>query len=83
MANTINRESTTDAPPPKPKVKKPKRICINADCGWIGFEDDCLDWKHPTGARMCPECHDNTERYTSAWAERVIEDLMSDRSTDA
>jgi hypothetical protein len=38
-----------------------KRICVNPDCGWIGDEDECLDWKHPIGARMCPECYDATE----------------------
>jgi len=41
-----------------------RRICIG--CGWIGFDDDCLDWKHPIGARMCPECYDNTEIYADA-----------------
>jgi hypothetical protein len=40
------------------------RICINPDCGWTGTENECLDYKHPIGARLCPECHENTERLT-------------------
>ena len=37
-----------------------KRICIG--CGWIGAEDDCFDYKHPIGARLCPECYEITEK---------------------
>lgn len=36
-------------------------ICIK--CGWTGTENECLDYKHPVGARLCPECHENTEAY--------------------
>jgi hypothetical protein len=38
------------------------RICINSKCGWIGPEQDCLDYKHPIGARLCPECYEVTEK---------------------
>ena len=44
------------------RMERMKRICCNPDCGWIGEEKDCLDWKHPTGARLCPECHEVTEQ---------------------
>ena len=37
-----------------------KRVCIG--CGWIGAEDDCFDYKHPVGARLCPECYEITEK---------------------
>jgi hypothetical protein len=46
-----------------PLDRSEARICINVECGWIGSEDECLDYKHPIGARMCPKCHDNTERF--------------------
>ena len=36
-----------------------KRICIA--CGWIGNQNDCMDYKHPTGAHLCPECYEITE----------------------
>lgn len=38
-----------------------KRICINPKCGWVGKEADCMDYKHPVGARLCPECYEVTE----------------------
>lgn len=37
------------------------RICANPACGKIILEEQCLDWKHPTGARFCPKCHEVTE----------------------
>lgn len=37
------------------------RICISSKCGWVGEEADCLDYKHPIGARLCPECYEVTE----------------------
>jgi len=30
-------------------------------CGWIGREFSTVDYKHQTGARLCPECHEPTE----------------------
>lgn len=41
----------------RPRVDK--RICPN--CDWFGSESNCLDWKHSTGERFCPECHEVTE----------------------
>ena len=41
--------------------KAVKRICINPKCGWVGKEADCMDYKHPVGARLCPECYEVTE----------------------
>lgn len=35
--------------------------CCNADCGWKGPLSKCLMWKHDTGARICPECHEVVE----------------------
>lgn len=37
------------------------RICCNENCGEIVSDDGCLDWKHPTGEKMCPHCNDITE----------------------
>ena len=37
------------------------RICNNEQCGAITPEEDCLDYKHPTGARLCPFCKETTE----------------------
>lgn len=36
------------------------RVCIS--CDWRGVEGDCMDYKHATGARLCPECYDVTEK---------------------
>jgi len=35
------------------------RIC--PACGWTGAEAECVDYKHPTGARLCPNCYEVTE----------------------
>ena len=48
-----------------------KRICINPDCEWVGDENECLDFKHPIGARLCPECHETTEEITETEARRL------------
>ena len=38
-----------------------KAECCNADCGWTGLLSECLRWKHDTGVRFCPECHEVVE----------------------
>ena len=38
-----------------------KRECINPKCKWIGKESECMDYKHPVGARLCPQCYEVTE----------------------
>ncbi len=38
-----------------------KRQCINEDCNWIGDESECMTYKNSDWARLCPECHENTE----------------------
>ena len=38
-----------------------KRICCNPECGIIVDEADCMDYKHPIGARLCPSCYEITE----------------------
>lgn len=40
-------------------LRERMRICIC--CGQMWDEADCLDYKHAVGARLCPECHENTE----------------------
>lgn len=37
------------------------RVCINPKCGWAGKESECMDYKHPVGARLCPQCYEVTE----------------------
>lgn len=37
------------------------RICCNSECGWEGQEDECMDFKHPVGERLCPVCYEVTE----------------------
>jgi len=37
------------------------RICCNKACGQIVHESECVDYKHPTGERLCPECYEVTE----------------------
>ncbi len=38
-----------------------KAECCNADCGWKGLLSECIRWKHDTGVRFCPECHEVVE----------------------
>jgi len=38
-----------------------RRICTNSKCGAIAEENDCMDYKHPTGTMLCPICYDTTE----------------------
>lgn len=62
-----------------------ERICINPKCGWIGNESECLDWKHPTGARLCPQCHDVTEEMCTVPTpndEPDIQELIDDQIYD-
>lgn len=35
--------------------------CCNPDCGWSGQVSETLRWKHDTGDRLCPECHEVVE----------------------
>ena len=37
------------------------RICNNPNCGVVIDEQSCMDYRHPTGARLCPECYETTE----------------------
>lgn len=37
------------------------RVCINEQCGWEGNESLCLTYKNSDWARLCPQCHENTE----------------------
>jgi hypothetical protein len=37
------------------------RVCCNSDCGWIGYETDCVHPKHVPDERLCPKCNEVTE----------------------
>lgn len=37
------------------------RICCNAECGWMGKENDCVHPKHSPDDRLCPVCYEVTE----------------------
>lgn len=37
-----------------------ERICPL--CHWEGAEEDCLDYKHPIGTFLCPQCYEITEK---------------------
>lgn len=43
--------------------------CCNPDCEWSGPVSETLRWKHDTGDRLCPECHEVVE-ITGKEAER-------------
>lgn len=40
-----------------------KRICCNEQCGAIIDENNCLDYKHAIGAKLCPLCHEVTDPF--------------------
>ena len=45
----------------KRELKDKKRVCCNAECGWIGKESKTVHPKHWESGRLCPVCHEVTE----------------------
>ena len=42
------------------RAPPPDRICAGQDCGWTGYEEDCVTFKHG-GPPLCPICNEITE----------------------
>lgn len=57
------------------------RICTNPKCGKIVLEEQCLDWKHPTGARFCPKCYEVTEEISKDDIEIMTCPVCNGRGT--
>jgi len=46
------------------ELKRPKYSvdCCNKDCGWSGYSNECVCFKHDTSGKMlCPECREVVE----------------------